>query len=227
MKGQSDDSHKQTQVRIGSHDRVCRSIHRCARGKHCNPSLRATSRWEKTSRLAYHDQWRKLWEDHITCTRVVIIGVLDGLPGTPAYTDRLLQNYTDMESALKPYYGDQAEVLGDLIQQQLVIAAQILQALHDGQPTDQLVASWYANGNDIAVQMNKMNPQFWPLAEAQQMWKDHLDITIAEVLDHFNGNFTAEVADYDKVHDMALEMADFFSNGIMQQFPGQFTGSIH
>jgi hypothetical protein len=191
------------------------------------PALAQPLAAKKTSALAYHDEWRKLWEDHITWTRVVIISILDDLAGTPAYTDRLLQNYEDMETALRPYYGDEAEVFGDLIKDHLVIAAQILQALNAGQPTDALIASWYANANDIAVQMNKMNPQFWPLAETQQMWKDHLDATLEEATDHFTGNFAGEVAAYDRVHDMALEMADFISNGVMQQFPSQFTGSLH
>ena len=182
---------------------------------------------KKTSQLAYHNEWRKLWEDHITWTRVVIIGILDGLPGTNTYIDRLLQNYEDMEDALAPYYGDDAEVLGDLIKDHLVIAAEILTALKNGQPTDALVASWYANAHDIAVQMNEMNPQFWPLDETEQMWTDHLDATLEEATDHFTGNFAGEVAAYDKVHDMALEMADFISNGVMQQFPSQFTGSLH
>ena len=182
---------------------------------------------KKTSGQAYHDEWRKLWEDHITWTRVVIMGILDGLPGTNTYIGRLLQNYEDMEDALKPYYGDQASVLGNLIQDHLVIAAEILTALKNGQPTDALIASWYANGNDIAVQMNKMNPQFWPLAETQQMWKEHLDATLEEAVDHFSGNFSGEVAAYDKVHNMALEMADFFSNGVMKQFPSQFTGPLN
>ncbi len=182
---------------------------------------------KKSSQLAYHDEWRKLWEDHITWTRVVIISILDDLAGTPAYTDRLLQNYEDMEAALKPYYGDEAEVFGDLIKEHLVIAAQVLTALDTNQPTDALVASWYANANDIAVQMNKMNPQFWPLAETQKMWKEHLDATLAEATDHFTGNFTGEVTDYDLVHNLALDMADFISNGVMQQFPNRFTGSLH
>jgi hypothetical protein len=190
------------------------------------PALAQPLAAKKTSALAYHDEWRKLWEDHITWTRVVIIGILDGLPGTNTYVGRLLQNYEDMEDALAPYYGDDAEVLGDLIKDHLVIAAEILTALKNGQPTDALIASWYANGNDIAVQMNKMNPQFWPLAETQQMWKDHLDATLEEATDHFSGNFAGEVAAYDKIHDLALEMADFMSNGVMQQFPSQFTGSL-
>jgi len=181
---------------------------------------------KKTSRLAYHDEWRKLWEDHITWTRVVIIGILDGLPGTDAYVGRLLQNYEDMEDALRPYYGDEAEVLGDLIKDHLVIAAQILTAVKNGQPTDALVASWYANAHDIALQMNKMNPQAWPLEETEKMWTDHLDATLEEAIDHFTGNFAGEIAAYDRVHDMALEMADFFSNGVMQQFPSRFTGPL-
>ena len=182
---------------------------------------------KKTSQLAYHDEWRKLWEDHITWTRVVIIGILDELPGTNTYIGRLLQNYEDMEDALAPYYGDEAEVLGDLIKDHLVIAANILTALNNGQPTDALIASWYANGHDIAVQMNKMNPQFWPLEETEQMWVEHLDATLEEAIAHFTGDFAGEVAAYDKVHDLAVEMADFFSNGVMKQFPSRFNGSLH
>jgi hypothetical protein len=190
------------------------------------PALAQPLAKQKTSRLAYHDEWRKLWEDHITWTRVVIIGILDELPGTNAYIARLLQNYEDMEDALAPYYGEDAEVLGDLIQDHLVIAAQILQAIHDGQATDELIASWYANANDIAVQMNQMNPQFWPLDEGKKMWKEHLDATVAEVLAHHEDRFADEVAAYDLVHDLAVEMADFFSNGVMQQFPSRFKGSL-
>ena len=191
------------------------------------PALAQPLEAKKSSRLAYHDLWRKLWEDHITWTRIVIMGILDDLPGTNVYVDRLIQNYVDMEDALAPYYGEDAEVLGDLILDHLVIAAAILQAAHDGQPLGDLVASWYDNAHDIAVQMNAMNPQFWPLEETEQMWVEHLDATLLEATSHLSGDFATEVAAYDTVHDLALEMADFFSNGVMKQFPSRFTGSLH
>jgi hypothetical protein len=192
------------------------------------PALAQPLAKQKTSRLAYHDEWRKLWEDHITWTRVVIIGILDELPGTETYIARLLQNYEDMEEALAPYYGEEAEVLGDLIQDHLVIAAEILTAAHDGDTAamNDAIERWYANAHDIAVQMNEMNPEFWPLEETEQMWVDHLDATLAEAVAHLTGDFAGEVAAYDQVHDLALEMADFFSEGVMKQFPSKFQGSL-
>jgi hypothetical protein len=192
------------------------------------PALAEPLAKEKTSRLGYHDEWRKLWEDHITWTRVVIIGILDELPGTETYIARLLQNYEDMEEALAPYYGDEAEVLGDLIKDHLVIAAEILTAAHDDDTTamNAAIERWYANAHDIAVQMNEMNPEFWPLEETEKMWVDHLDATLAEAVAHLSGDFAGEVAAYDQVHDLALEMADFFSEGVMKQFPSKFKGSL-
>lgn len=185
----------------------------------------------KTSKLAYHDEWRKLWEDHITWTRIVIIGILDGLPAaqTDAYTGRLLQNYEDMEDALRPYYGDDAEVLGDLIQDHLVIAAELLTAAHNGDTAgfDDARTRWYANADDIAAQMNAMNPKSWPLAETRQMWHDHLDATLAEATANLSGDYAAEIAAYDQVHLMALDMADFISDGVMHQFPNRFKGTLH
>ena len=56
--------------------------------------------------LAFHDAMRKLWEDHITWTRLFIVSATAGLPDTDATTQRLLANQTDIGNAIKPYYGD-------------------------------------------------------------------------------------------------------------------------
>lgn len=191
------------------------------------PALAQPLAAQKTSRQAYHDEWRKLWEDHITWTRIVIIGILDELPGTETYVGRLLQNYEDMEDALAPYYGDEAEVLGDLIKDHLTIAAEILTAAHNGDTAamNDAIKRWYANGHDISIQMNEMNPKFWPLEETEQMWVQHLDATLEEATTHLNGDFASEVAAYDKIHDLALEMADFISDGVIRQFPSKFKGA--
>lgn len=171
----------------------------------------------RTSALAYHDEWRELWEDHITWTRVVIIAVANALPGTDAYTNRLLQNVPDMEAALAPYFPESdVSELGDLITDHLAIAKQILDTVKAGGDPAELIAAWRQNGTDISTKMAEMNPTYWPFAASDAMWQDHLTHTLAEAVAHFNGDFAAEIAAYEEVHVLALEMADFFSNGVIK-----------
>lgn len=181
---------------------------------------------KKLTALSYHDAWRKLWEDHITWTRMVIMGILDSLPGAATYQDRLIDNYDDMEEALSPYYGDDADKLGDLIQDHLVIAVEILNAAKAGDTSalNDAKARWYQNADDIARFMSAMNPTHWKFTDTDNMWREHLDATFAEAVAHLTGDFAGDVAAYDKVHELALAMADFFSDGVIRQFPGRFTG---
>ncbi len=112
--------------------------------------------------------------------------------------------------------------------QHLVIAAEMLTAAknRDTAQFTLLKAEWYANAHQLAVQMNKMNPQNWPEAQTEQMWDAHLNATLAEAVDNLTGNYTGEVSSYDQIHGLALGFADFTSSGVMKQFPGQFSGPL-
>jgi hypothetical protein len=177
------------------------------------------------SELALHDQMRKLWEDHVTWTRNVIISFQADLPDLNAAIARLLRNQTDIGNAIKPYYGDAAgNQLTALLREHILGAAKVLAALKAGdQPALQAaLAAWYANAHDIAVFLNSANPENWPLAEMDQMMRDHLDATTREAVARNRGDWDADVAAYDAVHVQALEMADMLSNGIIAQFPKPF-----
>src|SRR5918995_4510588 len=57
---------------------------------------------------AFHDEMRRLWEDHILWTRQFIVSAATtsgNLADIGPTTDRLLANQTDIGNALKPFYG--------------------------------------------------------------------------------------------------------------------------
>jgi hypothetical protein len=177
------------------------------------------------SQLALHDQMLKLWEDHITWTRNVIISFDADLPDLSAVLARLLQNQTDIGNAIKPYYGDAAgDQLTALLREHILGAAKVLAALKaDDQPALQAALdAWYANAHDIAVFLSSANPENWPLGEMDQMMRDHLDATTNEAVARHQENWSADVAAYDAVHVQALAMADMLSDGIIAQFPRLF-----
>jgi hypothetical protein len=177
------------------------------------------------SELALHDQMRKLWEDHITWTRNVIISFDASLPDLNTVIGRLLQNQTDIGDAIKPYYGDEAgDQLTALLREHILGAARVLAALKAGDQTalQHALDAWYANAHDIAVFLSSANPSNWPLAEMDPMMRDHLDATTREAVARNAGDWDADVAAYDAVHVQILAMADMLSSGIIAQFPNRF-----
>jgi hypothetical protein len=177
------------------------------------------------NRVAFNQDMRKLWEDHITWTRLFIVSAEAGLPDENATATRLFQNQIDIGNAIKPFYGDAAgNQLASLLHDHIAIAAQLIADAKAGNSTavSNDSAAWYANANQIAAFLNSANPKNWPLATMQSMMKMHLDLTLQEAVDELQGNYSASVADYDKVHAEILSMADMLSSGIIAQFPQKF-----
>jgi len=175
--------------------------------------------------LVFHDGMRKLWEDHITWTRLAIVSFAAGAPDLPATETRLLRNQTDIGNAVKPYYGRAAgNRLTALLKDHILGAVALLQAAKAGDQTmiKQRSDEWYANGRQIADFLHKANPHNWPRSDLRAMMKTHLDQTLAEATHRLQGNYAADIADYERIHRHILEMADTLSAGIIAQFPSRF-----
>ena len=177
------------------------------------------------SKARFHDQMRKLWEDHVTWTRLAIVTFADGSASFDATAARLLKNQEDIGDAIKPYYGKAAgNQLTALLKDHITIAVQLLQAAKDGDDAafQQAHDDWYANSDDIADFLAQANRRSWPKDAMRAAMKTHLDQTLAEASHELTGDYAASVADYDEIHHHILMMADTLSSGIVRAFPNRF-----
>jgi hypothetical protein len=174
---------------------------------------------------ALREAMRKLWEDHITWTRLFIISAVADLPDKAATTERLLQNQVDIGNAIKTYYGDAAgEKLTALLKEHIITAAELVAAANAGDTAkmEDTRKRWYANANEIANFLSGANPKAWPPVEMKHMMHEHLDMTTAEVVARLKGDWAGDVKAYENIHGQILQMADMLSEGIISQFPKKF-----
>jgi REP element-mobilizing transposase RayT len=178
------------------------------------------------SQAEFRKAMRKLWEEHVTWTRLYIVSALSGLPDAQPTLDRLMRNQDDIGAAIKPYYGAPAATkLTQLLRTHITQAGDLVKAAKAGDQAALAKAkdAWYANADDIATFLSQANPKNWPLDQVKAMMHTHLEQTIAEATDRLQKNQTAEIADYDAIEDHILKLADALSTGIVAQFPGKFT----
>ena len=145
----------------------------------------------------------RLWEDHITWTRMVIVDFAAGLPDLKTAEARLLRNQTDIGNAVKPYYGVAAgNKLTSLLRTHILEAVPVLQYAKAGDKPKLMRAlrTWYANAHQIAAFLASANPHNWPLPMMDSMMKSHLDLTTKEAVARLQGRWAADVAAYDQVH---------------------------
>jgi hypothetical protein len=168
---------------------------------------------------------RGLWIDHVAWTRLFIVSAVADLPDTDATAARLLRNQADIGDAVAEFYGEDAGAeLEALLRDHILIAGDLIAAAKgadDVQLEDRRVA-WYGNADDISAFLAAANPA-WPVETLRDMMHGHLDQTLAEATAQLSGDYEASVAEYDRIADHIVQMADTLTDGIVAQFPEQFS----
>ena len=180
---------------------------------------------ETRKAFALRADMRKLWEDHITWTRLAIISLTIGSADTDATVGRLLQNQTDIGNAVKPFYGNAAgNELTRQLKQHILIAADLVMAAKAGDEAKlaDAQARWAANGDTIAGVLASVNPRFWKLPAMKSELRMHLKLTTEEAVARLQGKWAADVAAYERIHRHALHLSDLLSDGLVKQFPQRF-----
>ncbi len=142
----------------GLHDAAAHPNHATHDATHATHASATISSKE----LSLRQGMRKLWEDHVTWTRLAVISLTTDSPDTKATVGRLLQNQTDLGNANKPFYGKRAgNQLTALLREHILIAADLIAAAKkgDSQATAAEQARWQANADEIATFLSDRQPE--------------------------------------------------------------------
>lgn len=167
---------------------------------------------------------REAWIQHVYWTRLLLISIAEMLGDQDATTARLLQNPVNIAAIFSNYYSAAtANTIEQLLTEHLTIGADLITALRDGRTADaqELTRRWYQNADRMAEAFGSINPYYDP-EEVQKMLYDHLDLTTQEVEARLADDYQADIEAFNQVEQEVLSMADYFSLGIMQQFPQEF-----
>lgn len=153
-------------------------------GAIANPLIVVQGQTITQKQVDFKMEMRRLWEDHVTYTRMFIVETAANISNDVTVA-RLLKNQEDIGNAIKPYYGDAAgNQLTALLKQHIVIAADVVHAAKARNSTalDAANKQWFANADQIAVFLSQINPTYWPESAIKSMLYEHLSLTTAETV---------------------------------------------
>ena len=167
---------------------------------------------------------RKVWGQHVYWTRMLLLSIAERLKDQNTVSARVLQNPKDIADLFADFYNaDTAKAIEQLLTEHLQIGAALITALRDGQSAqaEALKRQWYANADKMADFFSNINP-YYNREEIHTMLRTHLDLINQEVAMRLAGNYPADIKAFDQAEQEVLSMADYFSSGIMNQFPHRF-----
>jgi hypothetical protein len=134
--------------------------------------------------------FRMLWEQHVTWTRIAVMGIVHDLPETEQILQRLLRNPVDFANALMPFYGEEvSSEFENLLTDHLTIASKIVTASKAGDTNtvSDLNRSWHDNADQIAKLLGSINP-YWNTDDWSAMLDEHLELLSNNVALMLNKN---------------------------------------
>lgn len=167
---------------------------------------------------------RRLWIDHVSWTRSVIVSDLASLEDKSPVLERLLKNQDDIGNSIKPYYGEEAgNKLALLLREHIKLATQVTDAAKSRNKEDLAKYNklWYENADNIAKFLSSANPNYSYETLKDMLYK-HLQFVTDQVVARINKDWNADIEAYDKGEDHMIMFADVITDGIIKQFPQKF-----
>lgn len=178
--------------------------------------------WEEV--IDVSNDMREAWIQHVYWIRMLLISIAERLKDQQAVTNRLMKNPNDIAEVFAKFYPPEiTNMISRLLTEHLNIGAALITALRDNKTGEaaQLSRQWYANAEQMAEAFSRINP-YYRIDELRNMLYRHLDLTIQEITTRLSGDYALDIEAFDDVENEVLEMSDYFTSGLTQQFSERF-----
>lgn len=176
------------------------------------------------SKLNLMDNMRMFLDDHVMWMRQMIISITHDLKDIDVINQQLLKDTIDMGNLYKAYYGEEIGArLTNLFREHVLIGRELFKALKKGDMVnfDTFNRQWYRNADDIAFALDSINP-YYIERDIREALYQHLDLVRQIASTRMGGNYSAEARVLENARVQAEKIADYLTDGIIEQFPKQF-----
>lgn len=176
--------------------------------------------------IRLYSEMRQVWSQHVYWVRMLLISIASDLADQKAVTARILQNPQDIGSVFGMYYPQESvDSLVRLLTEHLQLGAALITAWKNGDmaQANELNRRWYMNADQMAAAFAGMSP-YYQMEEVRSMLYNHLGLTIEEIGQRLAGNYAEDIAAFDRGEQEVMDMADYFSMGILKQFSENLCG---
>jgi murein DD-endopeptidase MepM/ murein hydrolase activator NlpD len=174
--------------------------------------------------LGLMEAMRALIDDNIVWDRQYVVSVGDNLRDADVVSQKLIANASAIGNSLGKYYGvDNASRVTNLLKQHVLFISELIKASRRGDTvgTSNYDRELRSNADEIAFLLSSLNP-YYAEDSIRNLLYQHINLIRNIVINRFARNYTAEADAFDKARDHGVTIADYLTNGIIEQFPNRF-----
>ncbi len=167
-----------------------------------------------------NNDMRKSWLQHLYWVKMLMTSLFKNLDDMDAVEARTMRTPEDIAETFAGFYPkSQMEQLNRLLSEHTELTGQMMAAMKskDMQRLDQLERLWYQNAEKMAALLSSMNKEY----SYEQLIKSlgmHLDMLKRQMAASLEGNYDEEIRIFDESENQLMELADYLTEGLLQQF---------
>jgi hypothetical protein len=167
---------------------------------------------------------RNLWNDNAWRVRNYIVSTLANTPDSISAGKWVIENISDLSGVVKEFYGEEAATKFTEIMRSFVSAiATKLELVKSGESISTLLPEDYDVINSLATFLDTTNPEYWKKEIVSPVIQSIFELWINQMLARVASEWDMDLKYTDEIHEKILLLADVFSNGLIAQFPENFT----